>query len=372
MFNEILEYDDHPKIENRFIMHLDLDAFYASVEIRANPELRGKKLLVGNKNAKITNRGVVSTCSYEARKYGVHSGMPMREALQLCPDAVISSDARGEYKPTSDRIMAFLRSLKTPIAVTSIDEAYLDITDLVHNFDEAYQLAEIIQQIIVEKEKLTCSIGIGPTLKIAKMASDYKKPHGITVVPESKFEEFFNNQPLIKIPGIGPKLSQSLEKRGFVYCHQLASHPEGELVAMLGEFGHYLWKIFRGLTSNTISTRSTRKSISHERTFHGKPMDILTYNGYLSNLVGKTHQILIEKKMMTKTLTLKIRYNGFDTITRAISLGSPTDDINKILQTFQTLADSYFYDERGIRLIGVKFSNLEQKKSSQTNIIEFF
>ncbi len=365
MFHEIIETRIPKQQSERILLHLDLDAFYAAIEIRENPSLKGKKLIVGNKNAKKTGRGVVLTCSYEARIYGVRSGMSMLEALQRCPDAEISNDAREEYRPTSKRIMAFLKEFNTPISITSVDEAYLDITDLTNSYTEAYYLALYIQKTITDREKITCSIGIGPTLKIAKIGSDYNKPNGVTVVTPDKIRNFLVNQKLTNIPGIGKKTGLRLEKKGYLVCGDLLEKYETELVDLLGEYGSYLWKVFNGQTTNFIKTRGQRKSISHERTFHGKPLELDKYNNYLMKLFNRTHEALINKNLAVRTLSIKVRYNGFDTITRAFSLQSPTVDRDIILAKLQDMTKEYFMDPRGIRLLGVRFSNLVKLDENQ-------
>lgn len=371
MFREILETRIPPEQEQRILMHLDLDAFFAAVEIRKKPELKDKKLIVGNKNARQTGRGVVLTCSYEARVYGVRSGMSMLEALQRCPDAEISRDAGDEYKPTSLRIMDFLKEFNTPISITSIDEAYLDITNLVNSYSEAFYLAKYIQKKIRQMEKITCSIGIGPTLKIAKIGSDYQKPEGVTVVTPEKIRDFLFDQKLTNIPGIGKVTGHKLGQKGYTVCGDLIDRYESELIDLLGEYGSYLWKVFHGQTTNIIKKRGVRKSISHERTFHGKPQDFDKYNKYLMTLFNKTHEELIRKKMAVRTLTLKVRYNGFDTITKAFSLTAPTIDRDIILNKLQEMSTKYFSDPRGIRLLGVKFSSLT-KQGENENLGDFF
>lgn len=371
LFREILETRIPSKQEERILMHLDLDAFFAAVEIRNNPELKGKKLIVGNKNARLTGRGVVLTCSYEARVYGVRSGMSMLEALKRCPDAEISREAGDEYKPTSTRIMDFLKEFRTPISITSIDEAYLDITDMVNSYGEAFYFASYIQIKIREMEKITCSIGIGPTLKIAKIGSDYQKPEGITVVVPDKIRDFLFDQKLTNIPGIGKVTGAKLEKKGYTVCGDLIDRYESELIDLLGEYGSYLWKIFHGQSTNVIKKRGTRKSISHERTFHGKPLEFDKYNKYLLTLFNKTHDELTRKKMMVRTLTLKVRYNGFDTITKAFSLPASTIDRGIIFDKLQEMSNNYFNDPRGIRLLGVRFSNLV-KQGENENLNDFF
>ena len=274
--------------ENRIILHLDLDMFYAAVEIINDPSLKGKPLIVGNPSARQNKRGVVLTCSYEARKFGVHSGMPMRTALEKCPQAEISNKARKQYMPTSERIMEILKDLDEPISIMGSDEAYIDITALVNNYEAAYLIAKEIQAKVFKKEQLTCSVGIGPTLKVAKIASEFNKPNGITVVKPEGLDKLFNDLPLRKVPGIGKASAQKLAERGFLTCDQLMDKSIYELEKLVGFYASYLYDIFRGKSRNFIGPRGERKSISHQSTFYADAGDTVKYNEVFDYLFDAT------------------------------------------------------------------------------------
>ena len=359
--------------KSRILAHLDLDMFYASVEIRENPDLSGKPLIVGNPNARKTKKGVVLTCSYEARKFGVRSGMPMIEALQRCPEAVISSSSRSKYSQISKNIMSILHELDIPIKITSIDEAYLDLTDITQNYTEAGYIAKIIKEEIFNKEKITCSIGIAPTLTIAKMASDYNKPDAVTVVSPNLVHSFFSTLDLTKIPGIGKKSGARFKSRGIENCAPLFNKSRQDLVTLLGGYGNHLFDLFNCRTRNYIRNGRKRKSISHERTFHGKPGDLLTYESIINNLFERTFSSLVNKKFLTKTVSVKLRFNDFETITRAKSFEKFTDDMDELFLVVKELTEDFLKDPRGLRLIGVGFSNLLHTPNYEpTSITNYF
>jgi nucleotidyltransferase/DNA polymerase involved in DNA repair len=359
--------------QSRILGHLDLDMFYASVEIRENPELRGKPLIVGNPNARKTKKGVVLTCSYEAREFGVRSGMPMNEALQRCPNAEISSSSRSKYSQISKNIMSILQDLDIPIKITSIDEAYLDLTHITHNYTEAGYIAKIIKEEIFKREEITCSIGIAPTLTIAKMASDYNKPDAITVVSPDLVHSFFSTRDLTKIPGIGKKSGARFQSRGIENCATLIGKSRPDLVAIMGRYGNYLYDLFNCRTRNYIRNGRKRKSISHERTFHGKPGDISTYESIINNLFDRTYSSLVNKKFLTKTVSVKLRFNDFETITRAKSLVKMSSDVDELFIIVKELTGEFLEDPRGLRLIGVSFSNLVRTPEYEpTTISKYF
>ena len=367
-----LDGDDGDR-EHAVLMHVDLDMFFAAVEIRQNPQLRGKPLIVGNPDAHRTGKGVVLTASYEARKYGVHSGMPMNTALKLCPSAVISNSAREEYRPSSNRIMTIFKSLEVPMMQTSIDEAYIDISSLVSDSKQAYYLAKELQDLVFENEGITISIGVGPTLRVAKMASDYRKPNGITVVTMDGLEQFFTGLKITKIPGIGKVTGKKLIERGYGTCDTLFHLTEGEIALLLGEnLGGFIYRTLHGLSSKRIKLREGQKSISHESTFRGKPGDIERYTEITDKLFERTIRAMKKKGYLARTVTLKIRFNGFDTITRSRSLSFATDKEDILREIVDEILTPHLNDPRGLRLIGIGFSHLEKRRFVQRTLDDFF
>lgn len=359
---------DEPR---KIIAHIDIDMFYAAVILRTNPELRGKPLIIGNPSARETRRGVVLTCSYEARKFGVHSGMPMSEALRRCPQAIIMKSNYEDNKKTSTNIMNYLKTFNVPIRVASIDEAYLDITDLVTDIRDAYPLTKKIQKWIYEHEKITVSIGVAHTKIIAKIASDYRKPEAVTIVTLSGLEEFFSDLKLSKIPGIGKVMYHKLDKMGFNNTGQLISMGLTEMKSSVGSIADFLYRIFNAETSADLTSRSERKSISHETTFHGTPHDIPKYLEKIDYVFQKTLNELGSKNLIAKTITVKIRFNGFDTITRSKTLFNYTNDKGSIYKTMLNIALPHFDDSRGIRLIGFKLSQFKNASLVQSSLIDF-
>ena len=355
------------------ILHLDLDMFFAAVEIRNNPDFKGKPLVVGNPNSRRTKRGVVLTASYEARKFGIHSGMSMSKALSLHRDIIISNSSRKDYSAVSNQVMLILQNLGFPMKITSIDEAYLELTGLIKTYEEANILAYEIQKKIKEQERITASIGIGPTLKLAKIASDYNKPEGVTVVSKAGLKQFFNGLPLRKIPGIGKSTSKKLASLSFNYCDELINLDLVDLIQILGHnLGEYLHNVFNAKTSSVIKKKGKRKSISNESTFHGLPSDLTRYNEVINKLFLRSYKTAMEKGFLIKSVTTKIRFNDFDTITRSKTLNYPTNKSSILKDATINLVEPYLTDKRGIRLLGIGFSQLSKKSKLQNSINDYF
>jgi len=234
----------------RIILHVDMDSFFSAVEVRENPELKGLPVIVGGRiqpeEEKVTKesdgkiRGVVSTCSYEAREYGIHSAMALSQAYNLCPDATLLPVNMPLYKKVSERLMSILRQYADKLEQVSIDEAFLDISTKVKDWNEAREYAQMIKMEILEKEGLTCSIGIAPNKTIAKIASDFVKPNGLTVVEQEHVREFLAPLPVKKIPGVGPKTEAILKQMGMETINQLASC---EVLKLVAQFGKYVWRL---------------------------------------------------------------------------------------------------------------------------------
>ncbi len=359
---------EDPKI----IAVVDIDMFFAAVVIRDDPKLINKPLIIGNPNARISRRGVVLTCSYEAREYGVRSGMPMVEALKKCPVALIRRSNYEANKKSSKNIMEYLKSLNIPVRVASIDEAYLDLTDMCETMEAAFTFAKEIQRWIFDNEKLTVSIGIGPTKIIAKMASDYNKPNAVTAVKLSGLEAFFYNLKLSKIPGIGKVMFSKLQSNGFTKCGQLFNMDLKQMRLNVGSIADFLYDVFNANTSTDLTTRGSRKSISHETTFHGVPLDIPTYLSKLDYVFNRTYDELNKKELIVKTVSIKVRFNDFKTITRSKTLLNHSNDRLKLYEAMILLIEPYLEHKLGIRLLGVKFSNIISIEKEQTTLHDFF
>ncbi len=355
--------------DNRIILHVDMDSFFASVEIREKPDFMGKPVIVGADPKGGKGRGVVSTCSYEARKYGVRSGMPISRAYKLCPDAVYLPVNFSLYSMVSAEVMRILRGFAPKFQQVSIDEAYLDVSSI-GSFVAAGQLAVAIKKEITEKQKLTCSIGAGHSKIVAKIASDYKKPDGLTVVEPSQVKEFLSPLPVRKIPGIGKKTEEELKIIGIETIGQLADCDIQRLLSRFGKWSIYLHNLARGIDESEVREGECCKSISREITFEEDTADPRILNQTMEALAEDVHKALLEEGFIFKTLTIKVRYSGFITRTRAHTLERFTCGLDIIKATSRALLIE-FLDGEKIRLIGIRLSKLEKSKARQKSMEEF-
>jgi DNA polymerase-4 len=337
------------------IFHLDMDAFFVSVERILDPSLKGKPVIVGGDPH---GRGVVAACSYEARKFGLHSAMPIRNAFKLCPHGVYLHGHHKEYGRVSREVRNLLEKKLPVVQQTSIDEFYIDYTGCEKIYGHPENFAKILQQEIKQKLSLPCSIGIGSNKNIAKIASDFKKPEGITFVPHGKEKEFLAPLPIERIPGVGKKTFPVLRARGFRTIGDLASSSPDYLSTLLGKFGTDLWEKANGSGSDLFILEHERKSISKETTFSEDIVSKPKIEEHLFNLASKISQLLRNENWQTSTVSIKLRYSDFITITRAKTLERPTDDDKIIYQTAVDLFRQSYTRRVSIRLIGIHLSNL--------------
>ena len=294
----------------RIIFHVDMDQFFAGVEEREHPEFKGKPVVVGADPKGGKGRGVVSTCNYEARKFGVHSGMPISRAWKRCPDAIYVPPNFKLYVETSSRIMKILRKHADKFEQWGLDEAFLDVSSRIRNFEEARKLAENIKQEIRKSEKLTCSIGVGPNKLVAKIASDFKKPDGLTVVKENDVERFLAPLPVRKLLWVGKKTERKLNEMGIKTIGDLATSDVSVLVERFGTMGAQYHLFAQGIDESEVVERGEIKSVGREITFE---TDTNYYNLILKTLdkLGRrVHKEIVERKMFFKTVTVKIRYEN--------------------------------------------------------------
>ena len=355
--------------DNRIILHIDMDSFFASAEIRENPDLKGRPVVVGADPKAGKGRGVVSTASYEARKFGIRSGMPISRAYRLCPSAVFLPVNFSLYDRVSDEIMKILRSYAGKFQQVSIDEAYLDVSNI-GSFEAAVELAKRIKQEIYGKEKLTCSVGIAPSKIIAKIASDHQKPDGLTSVEPSRIKEFLSPLPVRKIIGIGKKTEAELNAIGIKTIGQLAEYDIQKLISRFGKWGIYMHDLASGIDESEVEEEECCKSISRELTFEQDTDDPETLDRTLHSMAEDVHRALIEEGFLFKTLTIKVRYSNFITRTRSRTLVHFTDDPAAIKSLSAELFRD-FLEGRKIRLVGIRLSNLEKTGSRQKYIEEF-
>ncbi len=342
--------------EHRTILHVDMDAFFAAVELIRHPELRGKPVVVGG-NGNPHSRGVVSTASYEARQFGVHSAMPLRVALRKCPDAVFLPVDIAAYATYSRRIMAILREHTPLVEPLSLDEAFLDVTG---RTDDPLTLAEQIRsRIRAETAGLTASIGIGPNKLLAKIASGLRKPDAVTEISEADAARILRDMPATVLWGIGPKTASRLEDAlGIRTVGDLCATSLAALQDLLGpNHGEYLYRICRGQDDSPVVTEWEAKSLSRETTYQYDTRRTESIVRTITELAAEVIDDLHREGKRAKTVTLKIRYRDFKTHTRALTLAEPSDDGARITETAVRLLDRFALD-RAVRLVGVRVSGL--------------
>jgi len=337
------------------ILHVDMDAFFVSVELLERPELRGKPVIVGGQP---NQRGVVTAASYEARKFGVHSAMPLRTAGRLCPHAVYLDGHHAKYSEWSDRVAAILAKFSPIVEMVSIDEAYLDLSGTERLHGPPLAATDKLLRAITRTTGLPCSGGLATTRLVAKVASDQAKPRGLLWVAPGSETRFLAPLSVRKIPGIGEVTERALRALSIETVEQLAAQPLEKLEKVFGQWGTALYRKARGGDSYEFIIDAEPKSISHNHTFGEDTEDTVALTAMLSHLSQKACKRLREAGLATRTLTLTIRYAGFDTYTRAKTLGEPTQLDADIFAVFQNLFRQHRDHRRKIRLLGVSLSGL--------------
>lgn len=334
--------------------HIDLDAFFASVEILDNPEYRGKPLIIGTPGP----RHVASTCSYEARKYGVHSAMPMTEALRLCPNAICIPGRMHRYSEMSRRVMGIISSFAPGFLQVSVDEAFLDLTGMERIYPLPGKAARKLKDEIRKETGLTASIGVASSRFVAKLASDYRKPDGLTIVPRGKEEEFVSAVGLRKLWGIGDSTYQSLIRKGITSVEILRKYDENDLKHFFGESnGHYLYLVARGIDPGIYQGEAKSRSISAERTFYP---DVFGYNALDSYLLEMSQEVMfraLDEKKVPRSVSIKLRYGDFTTISIQTTPVKPIYSSIDVYNISRELLRSK-YNGSGVRLIGVALQSI--------------
>ncbi|MCY7071192.1 DNA polymerase IV [Streptococcus oralis] len=338
---------------SRKIIHIDMDAFFAAVEIRDNPKLKGKPVIIGSDPRQTGGRGVVSTCSYEARAFGVHSAMSSKEAYERCPQAVFISGNYEKYKTVGLEIRAIFKRYTDLIEPMSIDEAYLDVTENKLGIKSAVKIARLIQQDIWQELRLTASAGISYNKFLAKMASDYQKPHGLTVILPDQAQDFLKQMDIAKFHGVGKKTVERLHEMDIYTGADLLAVSEVTLIDRFGRLGFDLYRKARGIHNSPVKANRIRKSIGKEKTY-GKILHVEEdIKKELTLLSEKVAHNLSQQGKAGKIIILKIRYADFSTLTRRKSLPQATQDASQISQTALQLYEELAEKEKGIRLLGV-------------------
>jgi DNA polymerase IV (DinB-like DNA polymerase) len=346
------------KKRHRIIFHVDMDQFFAAVEEREHPEIRGKPVVVGADPKEGNGRGVVSTSNYEARKYGVKSGIPIARAWRFCPDAVFLPVNYRLYQKVSARIMTILQGYADKFERWGLDEAFLDVTSQVKNFEEAEKLAHKIKKDVYEKEKLACSVGVGPNKLVAKIASDFEKPDGLTVVRAEDAKKFLSLLEVRKLLWVGRKTEDRLNLMGIKTIGDLANYDASVLAEKFGVAGTQLYLSAQGIDSSEVQEHWERKSMSREITFEEDTADYALILDTLDAISEDLHQELTASRFTFKTTTVKIRYENFETHTHGKTLPFFTDRQKDIQKSARELMQDYLRPHRKIRLIGVRLSNL--------------
>jgi len=334
--------------------HVDLDAFFASVEVLDHPEYRGRPLIIGHPGP----RSVASTCSYEARKYGVHSAMPMVTALKLCPNAICIPGRMERYSQKSREVMDIVRSFAPGFLQASIDEAYLDMSGMERIYPKANEAGHLLKERIRKETGLTVSIGIGSSRFIAKMASDYRKPDGLTMVPYGMETEFVDAIGIKKLWGVGKSMQEALEKHRIYTTEDLRSFSEENLARIFGQSaGHYLYLVSRGIDPGIYSGESRTHSISTENTFYP---DLIGRDAISTFLLEMSQEVMfrsMREGFMPRTIGVKIRYSDFSTTSIQTT---PNEGIYSSQDVYRLASDIFYrrYRGGGIRLLGVGLYSL--------------
>lgn len=353
---------------NRFFLHIDLDAFFASVEQLDHPEYRGKPVIVGG--LKNERRGVVSTASYEARKYGVHSAMPLFQATRLCPNGIYLPVRMSRYHEKSEEVMAIFRNYSPDVQQMSVDEAFVDLTGTERLFGDPIETARKIKKEVLEKTGLTVSVGIASTKYVAKIASGLNKPDGFLVIPQGKETEFMLSLPLEKVWGAGTKTLQKLKSHGFKTTKDIYTHSEAFLQSLFGQAtGSFLYNAVRGNEDEDFRQTVKNHSISSENTY---PYDLTDKDAIESALYRLCYMVqfrALKEKVLSKTVSVKIRYEDFSTL----SVQDTTEDaVSSTDNLFERVKNLFFkkYDNRkGIRLLGVCMMNVYPRESGIQGVL---
>ncbi|HFI0306406.1 TPA: DNA polymerase IV [Streptococcus suis] len=344
---------------SRKIIHVDMDAFFAAIEVRDNPSLKGKPVIIGADPRLSGGRGVVSTCSYEARAFGIHSAMSSKEAYERCPQAVFISGNYDKYQEVGLQVREIFHRYTDLVEPMSIDEAYLDVTENKLGITSAIKIAKLIQYDIWKELHLTASAGVSYNKFMAKIASDMEKPHGLTLIKPEDAVPVLASLPVEKLHGVGKKTVEKLHQMGVYTGADLLDVSEMTLIDTFGRFGFDLYRKARGISNSPVKTNRIRKSIGKERTYRKllyREEDTLQELGKLCQKVAVS---LTKHQKKGRTIVLKIRYGDFSTLTKRHSFSEATDQADRIEKEVRQIFEEVGQPEKGIRLLGVTVTNFK-------------
>ena len=339
----------------RRILHVDMDAFYASVEQRDDPSLRGKPVAVGGS---AESRGVVCAASYEARRFGVRSAMPMSRAARLCPTLVIIPPSFRKYRSVSSDVFGLFREVTPLVEPLSLDEAYLDVTENAWGETLGRTVAARLKAVIREKTGLTASAGVAPNKFLAKIASGWKKPDGLTVIAPERVERFLQGLPIDALWGVGPVTAARLRSHGIQKLVDVRAIPEDDLRLIVGSLAPWLQQLANGIDDRKVEPNRETKSASSENTFDRDLTNLAQIREEVDRMARDVARWLARKERLARTVTIKVRYDDFTTITRSLTVLPPTSDEAAIATRAVSLLDRTEAGTRPVRLLGVGVHNL--------------
>lgn len=339
----------------RKVIHIDMDAFYASVEQRDQPDLKGKPVIVGGDPGR---RGVVAACSYEARRFGIHSAMPASRAKRLCPDAIFLRPRMARYRDISAQIQAIFHRYTELIEPLSLDEAYLDVSETDQHHGSATLIAHAIKQAIREETQLIASAGISYNKFLAKIASDMDKPDGLFVIKPEEGAGFIAELPIGKFYGVGPATEARMQSLGIQTGADLRKWSKADLLNQFGKVGTHYYQIARGIDHRAVNPTRVRKSLGSEHTFDQDLIERHLILNALEQTAEKVSGMLKEKSLLARTVTIKVKYSNFEQITRSHTLDQPTQSHEQFKNALPFLLRETEVGDRAVRLLGVTASNL--------------
>ncbi len=349
------------------ILHVDMDAFFASVEVARRPELRGRAMIVGGASG---SRGVVLAATYEARRYGIHSAMPMSRALRLAPDVIVVPPDHRHYSDVSAAVMELFTTITPKVEPLSLDEAFLDVSGARRLHGSPRQIAERVRALVHDEQGITCSVGVAPTKFVAKLASTQCKPDGLLVVPADRVISFLHPMPVGALWGVGERTEEQLHRLGLRTVSDIAHTPRDTLVRALGQAaGNHLFALAWGRDERAVTTHERERSVGAEETFARDVDDPDVVRAELLRLSEKVGGRMRRAGFAGTTVSIKVRFADFTTITRSRRLKSATDVSREIFLEARALFDALRLDRARIRLIGVRMEGIVEADSVQSQLV---